>query len=323
MKIVSTRPWEDWQKQLIQEAAYPEVVEFLAPSCHEKLEDMVKESQVLLNHGPAQIDPVLLARSPNLKLVHATSTGVDSFMVPEFQRSHVVLTNSRGVHAATVADHAMALLLALTHNIRQHILNQKERKWARVSTISLSQKTAVLLGLGSIGLELAKRCKAFSMTVVGVKKNVTSPSDREPLQHVDEVLSSASLNDALARADFVMCSLPLTDETHHLLTYREFCCMKPDAIFINVGRGPVVKEEDLVRALAEGKIRGAGLDVFEEEPLPAASPLWEMENVIITPHVAGLHRDNLRKSIEILAENIRRLLQDEPLLNVVDKSRGY
>ena len=316
MRLLGTRPWEDFQKEAILRQVGDVV--FLEPGSGGKsLERLVFEADVLFNYGPAQVDPVLLSRSPTLKLVHVTATGVDSFMVPEFQMSPIILTNSRGVHAKVVADHAMALLLALTHALKRASKNQEEKKWERMDICELEGKTAGLLGLGSIGLEIARRCKAFSMKVVGLRR------ESAPAENVDEVFPTSQLSEVLRRSDFVLCSLPLTAETRHLLTFREFSAMKETAYFINVGRGPVVKEEDLVRALQEGRIRGAGLDVFEVEPLPQESPLWHMENVVITPHIAGVHRENIQKSTDILAENLRRLARGQPLLNVVDKTRGY
>lgn len=316
MKILSTRPWEEWQKEMLRKADQKAV--FLQEGPEASLSQLVMEADVLFNFGPAQIDPVLLAKSPTLKLVQVSSTGVDSFMVPEFQRSPILLASSRGVHAKVVADHAMALLLALTHNLLQCFRNQSKKEWKREEIISLEGKTAGLLGMGSIGLEIAARCKPFSMRVIGLRKDPDKPHP-----NVDKVYSRSEIFDFLAESDFVISSLPLTNETRASITIREFSAMKPSSIFINVGRGPVVKEDDLILALREGKILKAGLDVFETEPLPPESPLWQMENVIITPHIAGVHRENIEKSMAILAENLKRLMRGEPLVNQIDKIKEY
>ncbi|MGI6628518.1 MAG: D-2-hydroxyacid dehydrogenase [Bacillota bacterium] len=315
LKLLSTRSWKQWQKDAIVKVVKNPV--FLEPDKDGPLGELIFEADLLF--GSPGIEPAVLAQSQTLKLVHVSSTGVDRYMVPQFQQSSVVLVNSRGVHGPTVADHSMALLLALSRGLPETYENRRQKKWEamRPSIVNLDGKTAGLLGLGAIGLEVAVRCKAFGMRVIGTRRN-----PRET-PHVDNVFPPSRLGEVLTRADFVVCSLPLTSETHHLLTISEFSLMKPSAFFINVGRGAVVKEEDLILALSQGKLKGAGLDVFEKEPLPAESPLWEMPNVIITPHSAGYEEDHSKKTFDIFLENLVRLREGRPLINVVDKQMGY
>ncbi len=315
LKLLSTRSWKQWQKDAIVKVVKNPV--FLEPDKDGPLGELIFEADLLF--GSPGIEPAVLAQSQTLKLVHVSSTGVDRYMVPQFQQSSVVLVNSRGVHGPTVADHSMALLLALSRGLPETYENRRQKKWEamRPSIANLDGKTAGLLGLGAIGLEVAVRCKAFGMRVIGTRRN-----PRET-PHVDNVFPPSRLGEVLTRADFVVCSLPLTSETHHLLTISEFSLMKPSAFFINVGRGAVVKEEDLILALSQGKLKGAGLDVFEKEPLPAESPLWEMPNVIITPHSAGYEEDHSKKTFDIFLENLVRLREGRPLINVVDKQMGY
>jgi D-2-hydroxyacid dehydrogenase (NADP+) len=314
LKIVSSRPWKKWQKEAIAKVVHDVI--FLEKDLDGPLEELVFQADVLF--GSTHIDPKLLAESKTLKLMHVQSTGVDRYMVPEFIESDIILINSKGVHAGPVADHAMAMLLALSQDFQNAYANQSKRLWIDLSPTRLEGKTVGLLGLGAIGQALAKRCKAFDLKVLGIRRNPDSS-----VEFVDQVFSIDSVDKVLAESDFVISSLPLTKETHHFLSKREFSLMKSSSFFINVGRGPVVNEEDLIEALRKGEIKGAGLDVFEEEPLDAQSPLWEMPNVLITPHSAGNDPDNWRKTMDIFVENLRRWQEGKPLINVVDKKRGY
>lgn len=315
LKILTTRTWKQWRKDAICKVVENPI--FLEPDTDGPLEELIFQADILF--GSPDIPPAVLAQSKTLKMVHLGSTGVDRYMVPEFQQSDIILVNSRGVHGPTVADHAMALLLALSRGLPEAYENRRRKKWeAKASSIvNLEGKTAGLLGLGAIGLEAAVRCKAFGMRVIGTRRNA------EKSELVDKVLPPSDLPQVLSESDFVVCSLPLTSETHHILTIREFSLMKPSAFFINVGRGAVVKEDDLVLALSTGKIKGAGLDVFEEEPLPVESPLWEMPNVIITPHSAGFDEEHSKKTFNIFLQNLERFQQGRPLINMVDKQLGY
>lgn len=315
LRLLKTTEWHEWQKDAIREVVEDPV--FLEPDTSDKLEDMILEADILF--GSPAFSPAILAKSKTLKLVHVGSTGVDRYMIPEFQQSDIILVNSRGVHGTTVADHAVAMLLALSRGFHDAWKDRRHKKWdpQGQSIVNLPGKTAGLLGLGAIGMEVAARCKAFGMRVIGIRRN---PQQSEA---VDLVLPPSGLDQLLSESDFVVCSLPLTKETRHLLTIREFSLMKPSAFFINVGRGAVVKEEDLISALSQGLIKGAGLDVFEEEPLAAESPLWDMPNVIMTPHSAGFDEEHAKNTFDIFLKNLVRFQQGLPLINQVDKELGY
>ncbi len=313
LKILTSARWEPWQKEAILKIAPSAIL--LEPETDGTLEELILESDILF--GSTSLPPTSLSKSPTLKLVHVLSTGVDRYMVPEFKDSPIVLVNSRGVHGSLVADHAMALLLALSRSLNLAYENQKQKNWARLPIVDLEGKTAGLLGLGAIGREVAARCKAFRMRVIAMKRTL----EDDPL--VEKVYLPSALKELLAESDFVICSLPLTEETYHMLTIKEFATMKPSSFFVNVGRGAVVKEEDLITALMEGKLKGAGLDVFEKEPLDSESPLWDMSNVLITAHYAGTDQVGLRKSFSIFLDNLVRLRNGEPLVNVVNKELGY
>ncbi len=315
LRLLKTTEWHEWQKDAIREVVEDPV--FLEPDTSDKLEDLILEADILF--GSPAFSPAILAKSKTLKLVHVGSTGVDGYMIPEFQQSDIILVNSRGVHGTTVADHAVAMLLALSRGFHDAWKDRRHKKWdpQGQSIVNLPGKTAGLLGLGAIGMEVAARCKAFGMRVIGIRRN---PQQSEA---VDLVLPPSGLDQLLSKSDFVVCSLPLTKETRHLLTIREFSLMKPSAFFINVGRGAVVKEEDLISALSQGLIKGAGLDVFEEEPLAAESPLWDMPNVIMTPHSAGFDEEHAKNTFDIFLKNLVRFQQGLPLINQVDKELGY
>ena len=315
LRFLTTHRWEAWHKQAISQVVQDPI--FLEPGPDDPFEDLILRADFLF--GSPSLSPRVLAESETLKLVHVGSTGVDRYMVPEFQQSGIILVNSRGVHARTVAEHAMAMLLSLSRGFHQAWESRRHCNWDKqtASIVTLPGRVVGLLGLGTIGLEVAAKCKAFGLKVIGIRRN---PG---PSQFVDKVLPPSGLHEILKESDFVICSLPLTHETRQLLKEKEFSLMKPSAFFINVGRGAVVKEEDLIAALSRGVIKGAGLDVFEEEPLPRESPLWKMSNVIMTPHTAGFGEDHLRNSFQIFVDNLVRYQEGRPLLNVVNKQLGY
>ncbi|HHY44678.1 MAG TPA: D-2-hydroxyacid dehydrogenase [Firmicutes bacterium] len=314
MKILCTRPWDEWEKKAILDVV--EDAQFLESGPGRKIEDLVNEADVL--YGFPDIPMSVIARSKTLRLIHVQSTGVDRF-APALIDSPIILTNSRGVHAKPVAEHAVALMIALAYNFRGHTKVQEECLWKDPGIDRLEGKVAGLLGLGAIGEEIARKCKAFDMEVIGVRRDVSRPVPA----NVDRVYGMDEIARVMAESDCVLCSLPLTRETASSVRYEHFAAMKPTALFVNVGRGPVVDEDGLIRALREGKLRGAGLDVFETEPLPPDSPLWKMENVVITPHTGGKSPENRRRSLAILTENLGRLRDGKPLINVVDKALGY
>lgn len=261
----------------------------------------------------------VLERGRRLQWVHAFTAGVDQFVaLPGIREGRVVLTRTVGAHIA-LPDHVMALVLAFARRLHVDIRRQVNHVWDRPAGIGedVAGKVLGILGLGQIGKPLAARAKAFGMRVIGTKRTP------EPVPHVDEALRPERTDDLLREADFVVALLPLTPETRGRMGEREFRLMKPSAIFINVSRGPIVQEAALVRALREGWIAGAGLDVFDVEPLPSDHPLYEFPQVIITPHVSGITPKFFERIATIFAANIRRYVAGEPLANVIDVARGY
>lgn len=256
--------------------------------------------------------------APHLRWIHSTAAGVDQLLHPEVLASEIVITSSSGIHQPLV-EHVFAMVLALTRRLHVAIRNQLSRRWERRQAVGdeIRGKTMGVLGLGHIGAEIAEKASVFGMRVIGTKR---SPA---PVPHVDRVFPPDGLGDALGESDVVVIALPLTTQTRGLMGEPELRLMRRTALLINIGRGPIVQEAALVRALQEGWIAGAGLDVFEREPLPADSPLWGMEQVIITPHVSGTSLHYWDAATPLLCENLRRYLAGAPLLNLVDKGRGY
>jgi phosphoglycerate dehydrogenase-like enzyme len=259
-----------------------------------------------------------IQRAPGLKWIHATAAGVDGLLYPEVYQREIVMTTSGGIHQSLV-EHVFAFMLALERKLHVAMRQQLQRRWDRSSTVGgeLSGKTLGVLGLGTIGREIARKATAFGMRVVGTRR---TPA---PVLGVEKILPPEGLPEVLRESDVIVVVVPLTAQTQGLIGEREFRMMKRTVLFINVGRGPLVQEPALVRALREGWIAGAGLDVFEHEPLPADSPLYDLENVIITPHVSGASPQYMDRAVALFCENLRRYLRGEALLNVVDKERGY
>jgi len=265
-----------------------------------------------------KIDRELFLAAKNLKWVQVSSAGVDAYLFPELVGSQVLLTNASGIHRTPISEMIMLMALALAKKLHKYIQFKNKAIWKRIRTEELSDKTMGILGLGSIGMETAWKAKCFNMRVLALKKKPI----RRPT-YIDEVLGPEDLDYLLKESDFLVITLPLTAETYHMIGERELRMMKPTAYLINVARGAIVDSKALIKALKEGWIAGAALDVFEEEPLPEDSEFWRLENVIITPHIAGMSPNYAERLVEIFCENLKRYLENRPLINLVDKKAGY
>ena len=244
---------------------------------------------------------------------------MDKVLTPEIIKSSVLVSNSSGVLMTPIAEHVIAYMLIFSRGFLRSIKNQERRVWQKDDTLTeLCGKTVLVAGVGHIGGEVARLAKAFGCTVIGVVRN-----PKENYGKVDELKSPKELEKILPRADFVVSCLPDTQETHHLFNAKKFRLMKPSAYFINIGRGGLVNEKDLITALKKKMIAGAGLDVTETEPLPASSPLWNMPNVIITPHHSGTSEYSIDRAIDRFCLNLKAFLAGKRLPNLVDKKLGY
>ena len=303
----------------------------------EKIKDIVPAWDVIVSKEPAvwkehakdaeiiagwrkELAEYCLTPGSNLQWLQTWSAGVDSLPLEKLQSKDIKVTSANGVHAYPISETIFALMLGLTRKIHTYVKNQQTRTWDHAHlSLEIHEKTIGVIGVGEIGKETAKIAKAFGMTVLGVRHS-GKPSD-----YVDEMYTPDQLDQLLPKCDYVVVTLPHTPETHHLFGAKQFKQMKPSAFFINIGRGETVVEEELISALQEDRIAGAGLDVFEKEPLGADSPLWEMDNVIITPHTSGATEYYNKRVVEnILIPNLRTYLSGKtPTLNLVNYVKGY
>jgi phosphoglycerate dehydrogenase-like enzyme len=255
----------------------------------------------------------------HLRWIHFRFAGVDGSLFPELVNSDIVVTNGRGVYSATLGEFALAAILYFAKDIPRMRRNQTAGVWAPFEVERIAGQTVGIVGYGDIGRAVATRAHAMGMRIVATRRH--PPEAPDPL--IERYYRPAGLHAMLALCDYVVVAAPLTPETRHMIGDAEFAAMKPTAVLINVGRGPVVDSDALVRALTRKQIKGAGLDVVEPEPLPTGHPLYGMENVLLSPHsadqVAGWKDDAMRFFLEQYA----RFEKNEPLLNVVDKRLGY
>jgi phosphoglycerate dehydrogenase-like enzyme len=281
-------------------------------------------AEVLLITGLcAPLDlPSLWPQARSVRWIHTLSAGVEKLLFPELIESPAVLTNARGVFKRSLAEFAVLGILFHTKKVRRLLDNQRERRWDHFLVGWANERVMGVLGYGEIGRECALLAKGLGLKIYAVRRN-PGKSAEDPL--LDRIFAPDQLHEMLSQIDVLLCAAPLTPETRHMLSDAEFGVMKRNAIVINVGRGPVIDEAALIRALGSARIAAASLDVFEHEPLPEDSPLWRMDNVLISPHCTDETEDPdwLELSLRVFVENFDRFQRGEPLLNVVDKKAGY
>lgn len=252
-----------------------------------------------------------------LRLIQMSGAGVDALLPAPDLPARVRLANARGVHEPEMPEFVLAMVLALAKRVPQAVAQQARREWRMFAGRRLAGATAGILGIGAIGHSLARRLCALGMRVIGTRRGGA------PLPDVDAVFGPEDTDRVLRASDVLIVLLPLTPETRGLLDARALALLPARALLVNAARGGIVDEAALAAALAEGRLGGAAVDVFEHEPLPEASPLWDAPGCIVTPHVAGLTRDYMQRVGEIFVDNVRRLEAGEPLRNEVDPRRGY
>ncbi|GGH88675.1 phosphoglycerate dehydrogenase-like enzyme [Pullulanibacillus pueri] len=280
----------------------------------------IKDAEVIAGWRTKMVEPCLHNESSKLRWIQSWSAGVDSYPLDTLAARDIYLTSANGVHAYPISESIFALMLALTRKIATYVKQQQDKKWDEANlNLEVHEKTIGIIGVGAIGKETAKIAKAFGMEVIGVRH-----SDK-PEPFVDTMVTTEQLNAILPSCDYVVVTVPLTQETHHLFGEEQFNLMKPTAFFINIGRGEVVDEQALTKALETEQIAGAGLDVFENEPLDNDSPLWLLDNVIITPHSAGSTEHYTKRVIEdLLIPNLKEYIKGKaPSINLVDYHKGY
>ncbi|HEY7405317.1 MAG TPA: D-2-hydroxyacid dehydrogenase [Candidatus Angelobacter sp.] len=269
--------------------------------------------------------PPQFVAAKKLRWIHSPAAAVHQLMFPELIQSSVVVTNSTGIHGPVVAEHAIAVLLALAKRLPQAMQYQAKKTWSqdllwhdRPRPREVAEATVAVIGMGGIGREFTVRAKALGMKVLAVRESPAKGTDG-----ADAVYSPAEIDSVLPQADYVLLCTPVTPATTGLINAARLSKMKPDAYLINVGRGPLIDEGAVLNALKGKRIAGAALDVFNEEPLPSDSPFWSLDNLLLTPHTAAVTERLWDRHYKLIAENMKRFLADSPLLNLVDTKRGY
>lgn len=266
--------------------------------------------------GAAPLD--VIAAAKNLEWLQVPSAGVEQYMTPEFKARKFAFTNGKIVQGPEIADHAFALLLAHTRGLTRYM---RQRDWSGrtgVPLLELRGKRAVVIGAGGIGTQIAIRAHAFGMIVTGV-----DVEDKPLLPFFERIVRVERLDEVLPQADVIFMAVPHTAASEKMIGPKQFDLMRRSAYFIAVSRGKTYDNGALIRTLKEGRLAGAGLDVTDVEPLPASSPLWQMDNVVITPHIAGRSDGERARYIELYSENLRRFARGQSLLHLVDKQKGY
>jgi phosphoglycerate dehydrogenase-like enzyme len=302
---------------------WPEKIKAIVPGAVVKIfEDWrdAREDIVDADAAYGMVTPELLPLAKTLKWIMAPGAGLGpEYYYDALNESDIVVTNPRAIQGDHLAAHAMAFLLAFARRFDHYFPRKAERSWKHdARMIHLAETTILIVGVGGAGTELAKICKVFGMRVLGADPRVT-----EAPEHVDELFTPDKLEARLGEADFVALTVPETPATQGFFNAAKFAAMKPGGYFINIGRGRTVVTADLLAALQSGHLAGAGLDVMDPEPLPPDHPFWDMNNVLMTPHIAVLGAPNQQRREEVLLENVRRFTAGEPLLNVVDKKNWF
>jgi phosphoglycerate dehydrogenase-like enzyme len=278
------------------------------------------QAQVILHwSGPRDLLRAALLANPQVRWIHSKWAGLDSLLFPELVQSPVPLTNGTGVFSQSLGEFALAMILYFAKDFQRMLRNKAAHRWEDFDLDEIAGQTVGIVGYGDIGRAVARRAHAMDMKVLALKRH--PPASHDAL--VDTYFKLSELHTMLGQCDYVAVCAPLTHETRHMISDAEFAAMKPSAVIINVGRGPVIDQAALVRALNEKKIRGAGLDVFEHEPIPKDDPIWDFENVFISPHTADHTRDWLDQAMCFFLKQYDRFRSGKPLENIVDKHLGY
>lgn len=297
-------------------------IDFLMPADRREADRMIPDADVVFGWAVTREN---FGSASRLRWIHVSAAGLGGLLFPELVESDVVVTNGKGLHAVAMAEHAIGVMLAFARKLHLARDAQNARRWDQdrlfrepPDFVELGSTTVGIVGMGSIGGEIAKRARALGLRVLAVRRRPAS--DPAPAH---EQYGPDRLGHVLAVSDWVVLTAPLISETRGLIGAAELAQMKSEAVLVNLGRGALVDERALIDALAAGRIAGAALDVFEHEPLPAESPLWDMPNVILTPHISGLGTRYWERAIELFADNLERWVEGRPLRNLIDKERGY
>ncbi|MGP4071682.1 D-2-hydroxyacid dehydrogenase [Piscibacillus sp. B03] len=281
-------------------------------------ETYIPEADVIVTFGE-DLTNDHIEQAKNLKWIMVVSAGLDEMPFEKIIEKNILVTNARGIHKIQMSEYVIGMLLQVYRNLPTFLENQRKHVYdKRVKIEEISGKTMIVVGTGAIGQETARKAKAFDMKTIGVSRTGAKKD------HFDECYKNEELLNKLPEADFVINVLPATPDTEKMFKADHFKTMKEDAIFLNMGRGTTVDEEQMIEALRDNEIRHAILDVFETEPLPEESPLWDMENVTLTPHNSAVTSGYMPRALDIFEKNLKQFLNgEEPSVNVIDPKRGY
>lgn len=301
----------------------PKEIEVIIETDLVQIAKIAKSIEILLLcnwKGNKELLQEILKLNPQIKWVHTWWTGVDSLVFPELKNYPLVLTNARGIYAEALAEFVIGACIYFAKNFPRVLANQKAAIWEQFESELIFGKTLGIFGYGEIGKAIAKRAKALGMKVVAVRKRLEQ-SKGDP--NIDAVYPFEQAEQIFKNSDYLVNAAPLTEQTKYFIDKTKISILKNSSVVINVGRGPVIKEIDLIEALVEKRIRGAALDVFEVEPLSKESPLWKLDNVLISPHIADRNIGWLDNSMQFFMENTNRYVKGETLENIVNLDLGY
>jgi phosphoglycerate dehydrogenase-like enzyme len=285
------------------------------------LGNSVAEARVLFNWTGSKPDVHrVMETAPRLEWIHAMYAGLDRSLFHELIESPIPLTNGSGVFSQSLGEFVMLGILYFAKDVPRRMQAKAEHRWDVFDNVEIRKQTIGIVAHGDIGRAVSSRAKALGMRVLATRRN---SAPRAGDEHVDRVYAASDLHAMLPECDYVAVTAPLTPETTGLIGKREFDLMKPSAVILNVGRGPVIVESALIEALQTKRIRGAALDVFDVEPLPADNPLWTLDNVLLTAHCADHVEGWVESAVDFFVEQFQRWREGEPLRNVVDKKAGY
>jgi phosphoglycerate dehydrogenase-like enzyme len=284
------------------------------------LPEEAKQAEVILHwSGPRDLLQAALHANSAVRWIHSRAAGLDGVLFPELVESDIPLTNGTGVFSQSLGEFALAMILYFAKDFRRMLRNQEAGRWEKFDVEEIAGQTVGIVGYGDIGRAVASRVHAMGMRVLALKRH--TPAVPDPF--IAEFYQPNELAALLAHCDYVVVAAPLTVETHHMISDDAFAAMRPNAVIINIGRGPVIDQQALMRALTDRKIRGAGLDVFEQEPLPVGDPIFSFENVLVSPHCADQTKDWLNQAMRFFLKQYERFSTGQPLENIVEKHLGY
>lgn len=316
--LVLSDPTEPRLKLL---ARLPGQIRITVGARSEAFRDAAPEAEAMLCwFTPRTLMEEVFAAAPRLRWVHSSAAGVERLLFPALVESPVILTNSRGIFSSSLAEFVLGAILFFAKDLRRMVRSQQAGAWDCFDVEEVAGKTLGIVGYGNIGRTVAERARAFALKVIATRRRPELSRD-DPL--LEAVYPAPGVRELLARSDYVVITAPLTPETRGLIGEAELRVMKPSAVLINIGRGPVVVEAALIRALEEHWIRGAALDVFDQEPLPAGHPFYRLDNVLLSAHCADHTPGWMDRAMELFLDNFERFRRGEPLRNVVDKRLGY